>query len=101
VQFGTIWGNVQSSQAALANNRDWFYDSTSQNLYVYSPGGNPVSVYASVTPIILSGQTLININGVSYVERNDIRRSVYDRLVNAVITVAISALIAFHDKWWK
>lgn len=32
-------------------------------------------------------------------ERNDIRRSVYDRLVNAVITVAISAVIAMHDRW--
>ena len=33
--------------------------------------------------------------------RNDIRRSVYDRMVNVVITTAVSALIAFHDKWWK
>src|SRR5512143_3773502 len=32
-------------------------------------------------------------------ERNDIRRSVYDRLVNAVIAVAISVAIALHDKW--
>jgi len=30
-------------------------------------------------------------------EKNDIRRSVYDRLVNAAITVAISAAIALHD----
>ena len=34
-------------------------------------------------------------------EKNDIRRGVYDRLVNAVITMAISALIAFHDRWWR
>ena len=38
---------------------------------------------------------------ISQLEENDIRRSVYDRLVNAVITVALSALIAFHDRWWK
>ncbi len=38
---------------------------------------------------------------VGTLERNDIRRSVYDRLVNAVITTALSALIAFHDRWWK
>jgi len=31
-------------------------------------------------------------------ERNDIRRGVYDRLVNAAITVAISAAIAMHEK---
>jgi hypothetical protein len=37
---------------------------------------------------------------VAALERNDVRRG-YDRLVNAVITMAISALIAFHDRWWK
>jgi hypothetical protein len=68
VQFGSIWGNSQSSQAALAHSRDWYYDAASQNLYVYSLGGNPVTTYGSVTPIILSGQSLININNVSYVE---------------------------------
>jgi hypothetical protein len=40
-------------------------------------------------------------NRVTALERSDIRRSVYDRLVNVVITTALSALIAFHDKWWK
>ena len=30
-------------------------------------------------------------------ERNDIRRSVYDRMVNAAISVAVSAAIAMHD----
>ena len=34
---------------------------------------------------------------VTVLERNDIRRSVYDRLVNAAITIAISAAIALHD----
>ncbi len=38
---------------------------------------------------------------IEKLERNDIRRSVYDRLVNVAITTIISALIAFHDKWWK
>ena len=195
VQFGTIWGNVQISQAALAHNRDWYYDNLNQILYVYSSGGNPATAYGSVTPIILSGQSLINVNAVSYLEiqhikldfydgygvqiqgasdhlwlanvmadsqvpnatvpigfyvhpngtpgdihiyntdahrnyvgyrfdgsasaieltncrayanrtyglmeRNDIRRSVYDRMVNAVITTAISALITIYGRWWK
>lgn len=30
-------------------------------------------------------------------ERNDIKRSVYDRIVNVAITVVISAVIALHD----
>jgi hypothetical protein len=31
-------------------------------------------------------------------ERNDIRRGVYERLVNAAISVAISTAIAWHEK---
>ena len=30
-------------------------------------------------------------------QRNDIRRSVYDRIVNAVIATAISIVVALHD----
>ena len=101
VQFGSIWGNLQISQAALAHNRDWFYDSVNQILYVHSSAGNPVTAFGSVSPIILSAQSLINLNNVTYIERSDIRRSVYDRLVNVIVTTLVSALIAFHDKWWK
>jgi trimeric autotransporter adhesin len=32
-------------------------------------------------------------------EKSEIRRGVYDRIVNAAITVAISAAIAMHDRW--
>ena len=38
---------------------------------------------------------------VNTLERNDVRRGVYDRLVNAALTTAISVLIAMHDRWWK
>lgn len=38
---------------------------------------------------------------IRQLEKNDIRRSVYDRLVNATITIIISAGIAMHDHWWK
>jgi len=31
-------------------------------------------------------------------ERNDIKRSVYDRILNAAISMAISAAIAMHDR---
>ena len=34
---------------------------------------------------------------ISALEKSDIRRSVYDRLVNAAITVVISAIITMHD----
>ena len=38
---------------------------------------------------------------IERLERNDVRRGVYDRLLNAMITVTISILIALHDRWWK
>lgn len=78
VEFGTIWGNQQLSQAALANDRDWYYDGTNQILYVWSASGNPVTHYGSVNPIILSGQSLININDVSYIEIQHIKLDWYD-----------------------
>ena len=40
-------------------------------------------------------------NRLTQLERNDIRRSVYDRLINAVVATVVSAFIAWHDKWWK
>ena len=38
---------------------------------------------------------------INLLEKNDIKRSVYDRLVNATITIAISAFIALHRLWWR
>jgi hypothetical protein len=78
MQFGTIWGNAQASQAALAHNRDWYYDGVNQILYVYSSAGNPMTAFGSVTPIILSGQSLIDINNVSYIEIQHIKLDWYD-----------------------
>jgi hypothetical protein len=40
-------------------------------------------------------------NRLNDLERAEVKRSVYDRLVNAVITTAISALITMHERWWK
>ncbi|PYV95626.1 MAG: hypothetical protein DMG89_20540 [Acidobacteria bacterium] len=78
VQFGTIWGSSQASQDSLAHNRDWYYDATSQILYVYSSAGNPVSSFGSVSPVILSGQALVNLNGASYIEIQHIKMDWYD-----------------------
>lgn len=40
-------------------------------------------------------------NRLNILERNDVKRSVYDRLVNAALTTAISLIIALHERWWK
>jgi hypothetical protein len=50
---------------------------------------------------IQPGRIRIAEQKIERLERNDIRRSVYDRLVNAVIAVAVSTFIALHDKWWR
>jgi hypothetical protein len=36
---------------------------------------------------------------IRLLEHSDIRRGVYDRIVNAVISVGISAAIALHERW--
>jgi len=68
VRFGTVWGMAQASQAALSQDRDFWYDSTDYILYIYSAAGNPASHYSTVAPIVLSGETLLNLNGVSWLE---------------------------------
>jgi len=47
------------------------------------------------------GRMKIAEDRINVLEKNDIRRSVYDRLVNATITIAISAFIALHRLWWR
>jgi hypothetical protein len=68
VRFGQVWGTQQGSEAALHQDRDFWYDSTNYILYVYSAGGNPGSHYSTVAPIVLSGGTMLNLNGVSWLE---------------------------------
>src|SRR5208283_1847383 len=43
VRFGTVWGTAQASQAALSQDRDFWYDATYYILYVYSAEGNPAT----------------------------------------------------------
>jgi hypothetical protein len=68
VRFGTTWGTAQGSMAALSQDRDFWYDSTNYILYVYSASGNPVTHYLAVSPIVLSGSTVLNLSGVSWLE---------------------------------
>ncbi|HLX83341.1 MAG TPA: hypothetical protein VKR59_05565 [Terriglobales bacterium] len=68
VRFGTTWGTAQLNQSALSQDRDFWYDSTNSILYVYSATGNPASHYSTVAPIVLSGGTMLNVNGVSWLE---------------------------------
>src|ERR1700676_824504 len=68
VRFGTTWWIAKGSQAALSQDRDFWYDSTNYILYVYSASGNPASHYSAVAPIVLSGGTVLNVNGISWLE---------------------------------
>jgi hypothetical protein len=68
VRFGTAWGTAQGIQTALSQDRDFWYDSTNCILYVYSAGGNPAAHYSAGAPIVLSGESVLNVNGVSWLE---------------------------------
>jgi len=68
VRFGTAWGTAQGRQTALSQDRDFWYDSTNYILYVYSASGNPAAHYSTVAPIALSGESVLNVNGVSWLE---------------------------------
>jgi hypothetical protein len=68
VRFGTAWGIAKGSQTALSQDRDFWYDSTNYILYVYSASGNPASHYSTVAPIVLSGGSVLNVNGISWLE---------------------------------
>ena len=47
------------------------------------------------------GRVKIAEDKISELERNDVRRSAYSRLINAGISAAISVAIAFHRYWLK
>ncbi len=68
VRFGSEWGIAHASQAALSQDRDFWYDATNFVLYVYSASGNPTTHYTTVAPIVLSGGTMLNINNASWLE---------------------------------
>jgi hypothetical protein len=68
VRFGSNWGIAQVASTALSQDRDFWYDSTNYVLYVYSAEGNPAAHYSTVAPIMLSGTSVLNVNGVSWLE---------------------------------
>jgi hypothetical protein len=47
------------------------------------------------------GRMTLAENRIVELERNDVRRTVIERFVNAGIAVFISAAIAMHGHWWK
>ena len=47
------------------------------------------------------GRVKIAEDKIRELERNDVRRSAYNRLVNAGISAGISVAIAFHRYWLK
>lgn len=47
------------------------------------------------------GRMKIAEDKISTLEKSEVRRGVYDRIVNAAIAVAISAAIALHDHWLR
>ncbi|GAC1435455.1 MAG: hypothetical protein NVS1B11_29750 [Terriglobales bacterium] len=54
-------------------------------------------VVQDVTIINPRGRPAVANGQKPFIEKSEIRRSVYDRMVNAVITIAISVAIAMRD----
>lgn len=47
------------------------------------------------------GRMTVAENRIVELERNDVRRTVIERFVNAGIAVLVSVGIALHGHWWK
>lgn len=47
------------------------------------------------------GRMTLAENRIVELERNDVRRTVIERFVNAGIAVLISVAVALHGHWWK
>ena len=63
VLFGTIWGAKQASQSAVQHDRDFYF--SGGLLYVYAPS-DPGTYYGSVTAMLMTGTSLVAVNGRSY-----------------------------------
>ena len=86
VRLGTVWGQTATSLATVTQDRDWYFDPTTQQLYVYSSSGNPVTHYGQVVPIAVSGMdvaqnggsTLLKIQGASWLEIQHLQMDWFD-----------------------
>ena len=87
--FGTIWGNKQNSTADLAHDRDWFFEPSTQILYVYctcTGGVTPDTYYGALAPIAISnaklpingGSTLLKLNAATWVHAQHLQMDWYD-----------------------
>ncbi len=47
------------------------------------------------------GRMKIAEDKIALLERNDVRSSVYNRVVDGALSAAISLAIALHKFWWK
>jgi len=47
------------------------------------------------------GRMTLAENRIVELEKNDVRRTVIERFVNAGIAVLISVAVALHEHWWK
>jgi hypothetical protein len=89
VLFGTIWGNKQNSTTNLTHDRDWFFDTSTQILYVYctcTGGVSPDIYYSAVVPIAISnakvpvngGSTMLKLNNATWVHAQHLQMDWYD-----------------------
>lgn len=80
VLFGSIWGTKQTSQGALAHDRDFYFSGTS--VYVFAPS-NPATYYGTVAAIVPlnapSSDQAVYVNGRSWLVFQHIKLDWFDQ----------------------
>ena len=100
---GTFYTVVYQLDDGTVKTEFWSVTATSPTTIaavrtVLGSGNSAVTTTGNGSFVSKSGDTMtgpLQLPG----EKSEIRRGVYDRIVNAAITVAISAAIAMHDRW--
>lgn len=55
----------------------------------------------TLTGSVQPGRMKIAEDKIATLERNDLRNSLYSRMVNGAISAGISVAVALHKFWWK
>lgn len=77
VLFGTVWGQKQTSKAAVQHDRDFYL--ASNVLYVYSPAAtNPATYYGNVAAMLMANGQLVYVNGKSWLQIQHLKLTYFD-----------------------
>jgi hypothetical protein len=76
VMFGSIWGTKQTSQSAVAHERDFYLNSNT--LYVFAPS-DPTACYGNVGAMLMTGAPMIAVSGKTWLTFQHLKLSYFDQ----------------------